>query len=132
MGKKTVTKSLSILLSAAVGITSISFPAATRSTASAAEKPEINVDSLLQVKVDDGSAKSMKLYSNGVYETAKEMSAGAHKVSLLVDGVEADTADITLSDKQTVYLRSKDGDLTDSVNDKDKGFYSSEIGRAHV
>lgn len=125
MGKKTVTKSLSILLSAAVGITSISFPAATRSTASAAEKPEINVDSLLQVKVDDGSAKSMKLYSNGVYETAEEMSAGAHKVSLLVDGVEADTADITLSDKQTVYLRSKDGDLTDSVNDKDKGFYSS-------
>lgn len=125
MSKQTVTKSLSILLSAAVGITGISVPSVTRSTATAAEKPEINVDSLLQVKVDDGNAKSMKLYSNGVYETAEEMSAGTHKVTLLVDGVEADTADITLSGKQTVYLRSKDGDLTDSVNEKDKGFYSS-------
>lgn len=124
MSKKTATKSLSILLLAAVGITSIPVPVTVRSTA-AAGKAEVNVDSLLQVKVDDGNAKSMKLYSNGVYETAEEMDAGTHKVSLLVDGTEADTADITLSGRQTVYLRSKDGDLTDSVNEKDKGFYSS-------
>lgn len=123
MSKKAVTKSLSILLSAALGITSISIPAATGSKASAADKPEINVDSLLQVKVDDGSAKVMKLYSNGVYEVSEELGAGTHKVSFLVDGVEADTADITLSDKQTVYLRSKDGTITNSA--KDTGFYSS-------
>lgn len=126
MTRKVVKSSLSLLLTAALGITSISLPVATKNaSADDAAKPTVNVDSLLQVKVDDGSAKSMKLYSNGVFEAAEEMAAGTHKVSLLVDGVEADTADITLSDKQTVYLRGKDGDLTDSVNDKDKGFYSS-------
>ncbi|RKI42735.1 hypothetical protein D7V86_18790 [bacterium D16-51] len=123
MGKKTITKSLSILLSAAVGITGISFPAASKIAAADSAKAEVNVDSLLQVTVDGGSAKNLQLYSNGVYETAAEMEAGTHKVTLLVDGVEADTADITLSEKKTVYLRSKDGKMTDSVNDT--GFYGS-------
>ena len=126
MYRKIAKQGLGILLSVAVGMTGITFPAFTKSASADSAKPEINVDSLLQVTVDGGSPKNMQLYTNGLYETAQNMEAGTHKVSLLVDGVEADTAAITLSDKEKVYLRSdKTGDLIDSVNEKGKGFYST-------
>lgn len=123
MNKKVVTGSLSVLLSVAVGMTGISLPIAMQDGKAESVKTEVNVDSLLQVKVDNASAKNMQLYANGVYETAEKMSEGTHQVSLLVDGKETDTATITVSEEQIVYLRSKDGDMTDSVNDD--GFYES-------
>jgi len=128
MNKKLLRSGISIMLAVTLSITGI-FPLQLNlGYAKAAETVQdatVDVSSLVQVKVDSSEAKNMQLYLNGVYETAQQMEAGSHSVSLLVNGTEAASTTLSLESDKTVYLRYKDGQLSTSADTEEKGFYDS-------
>lgn len=76
------------------------------------------VSDLVQIKVGD-KTQTMDLYMKGVYETKLSGLSGEETVKLLVNGEETSLTDNFTTNGGDVYVRLKDGILTDSVNNQD-------------
>ena len=82
------------------------------------DKVSPKVSDLVQIKVGD-KTQTMDLYMNGIYETKLSGLSGEETVKLLVNGEETSLTDNFTTNGGDVYVRLKDGILTDSVNNQD-------------
>lgn len=82
------------------------------------DKVSPKVSDLVQIKVGD-KTQTMDLYMNGIYETKLSGLSGEETVKLLVNGEETSLTDNFTTNGGDVYVRLKDGLLTDSVNNQD-------------
>lgn len=81
------------------------------------DKVSPKVSDLVQIKVGD-KTQTMDLYMKGVYETKLSGLSGEETIKLLVNGEETSLTDNFTTNGGDVYVRLKDGILTDSVNNQ--------------
>ena len=115
--KKSKTRVMSLSLVFAMVATMLPNVSTTLSV-KADDKVSPKVSDLVQIKVGD-KTQTMDLYMNGVYETKLSGLSGEETVKLLVNGEETSLADNFTTNGGDVYVRLKDGILTDSVNNQD-------------
>ena len=90
---------------------------------------DLKISDKMQVKVDGADEADLKLYSNGVYETKFEMDAGAHTIQVMKNGATYKTQkSVTLDTAQTVYVRVINGEVQDSVNNKEEFHTAALVG----
>ena len=90
---------------------------------------DLKISDKMQVKVDGADEADLKLYSNGVYETKFEMDAGAHTIQVMKNGATYKTKkSVTLDTAQTVYVRVINGEVQDSVNNKEEFHTAALVG----
>lgn len=102
---------------AALALTMVAglFPAAGPTVVRAEER---RVDDLLQIKTESGDDVTLKLYSNGLYEGAVDLTAGEHTLSLLRNGEDCGITDtVEAAEDGEVYVRYQDGQLYNSAED---------------
>ena len=115
--KKSKTRVMSLSLVFAMVATMLPNVSTTLSV-KADDKVSPKVSDLVQIKVGD-KTQTMDLYMNGVYETKLSGLSGEETVKLLVNGEETSLTDNFTTNGGDVYVRLKDGLLTDSVNNQD-------------
>lgn len=115
--KKSKTRVMSLSLVFAMVATMLPNVSTTLSV-KADDKVSPKVSDLVQIKVGD-KTQTMDLYMNGVYETKLSGLSGEETVKLLVNGEETSLTDNFTTNGGDVYVRLKDGILTDSVNNQD-------------
>lgn len=115
--KKSKTRVMSLSLVFAMVATMLPNVSTTLSV-KADDKVSPKVSDLVQIKVGD-KTQTMDLYMNGIYETKLSGLSGEETVKLLVNGEETSLTDNFTTNGGDVYVRLKDGLLTDSVNNQD-------------
>lgn len=115
--KKSKTRVMSLSLVFAMVATMLPNVSTTLSV-KADDKVSPKVSDLVQIKVGD-KTQTMDLYMNGVYETKLSGLSGEETVKLLVNGEETSLTDNFTTNGGDVYVRLKDGILTDSFNNQD-------------
>ena len=115
--KKSKTRVMSLSLVFAMVATMLPNVSTTLSV-KADDKVSPKVSDLVQIKVGD-KTQTMDLYMNGIYETKLSGLSGEENVKLLVNGEETSLTDNFTTNGGDVYVRLKDGLLTDSVNNQD-------------
>lgn len=115
--KKSKTRVMSLSLVFAMVATMLPNVSTTLSV-KADDKVSPKVSDLVQIKAGD-KTQTMDLYMNGVYETKLSGLSGEETVKLLVNGEETSLTDNFTTNGGDVYVRLKDGLLTDSVNNQD-------------
>lgn len=123
-----------ILILSMIG-TSVSMPVnvfQTKKTvyAQAAQEEDVQkVSDVMQIKVDDETVTDLQLYYNGMYEAKVQLDAGEHAVQVLKnESTYQDERTITVEESQTVYVRVKDGEIVDSVNEKEQFHTAAIVG----
>ena len=90
---------------------------------------ELKISDKMQVKVDGAEEANLQLYSNGVYETKLELDAGTHTIQVMKNGATYKTEkNVTLDTAATVYVRVINGEVQDSVNNKDEFHTAALVG----
>ena len=115
--KKSKTRVMSLSLVFAMVATMLPNVSTTLSV-KADDKVSPKVSDLVQIKVGD-KTQTMDLYMNGIYETKLSGLSGEETVKLLVNGEETSLTDNFTTNGGDVYVRLKDGLLTDSFNNQD-------------
>lgn len=115
--KKSKTRVMSLSLVFAMVATMLPNVSTTLSV-KAGDNVSPKVSDLVQIKVGD-KTQTMDLYMNGVYETKLSGLSGEETVKLLVNGEETSLTDNFTTNGGDVYVRLKNGILTDSVNNQD-------------